>query len=49
MAGEILPGSLTYGTLDGLAAPGATAVFNVYVVLTSGTEKGSNVVRIVRS
>ena len=45
---EVLPGTLTLSTLEGLAAPGASAVFKVYVVLTTGNEKGSNVVRITR-
>ena len=40
--------SIQNKSLDGPAAPGASAVFKVYVVLTTGNEKGSNVVRIVR-
>lgn len=45
---DLPAGTLTYSTLEGLAAPGASAVYKVYVVLTTGNEKGSNVVRIVR-
>jgi hypothetical protein len=30
-------------------APGATAIFKVYVVLTTGNEKGSNVVKITKT
>ena len=45
---DLPTGTLTFSTLEGLAAPGAAAVFKVYVVLTTGNEKGSNVVRITR-
>lgn len=32
----------------GLPAPGSTAWFNVYVVMTTGNAKGSNAVKIIR-
>lgn len=45
---SVPPGTLTYDTLTGLAAPGSQAWFKVYVVLTTANEKGSNAVKIVR-
>lgn len=41
-------GPLTYDTLEGLTQPGTTALFRVYVVLTTGNEKGSATVIISR-
>lgn len=40
------PGTLALSTADGLGAPGATMRFKVYVVLTTGNEKGSNAVEV---
>ncbi len=51
---ESVIGSLTPGepreflTNAGLTAPGSTASFKVYVILTTGNEKGSNTVTITR-
>lgn len=42
------PGSTTHETLDGLANPGDTASFKVFVVLTTANEAGSNTVTITR-
>ena len=41
-------GPLEFLTLTGLAAPGATALFRVYVVTATGNESGSNTVSITR-
>lgn len=38
----------TYSTDVGLVAPGSVALFKVYVVLTTGNEKGSATVKITR-
>lgn len=38
-----------YHTIEGLSQPGDTASFRVYVVLTTGNERGSNIVEIVRA
>ncbi len=35
-------------TLHGLGTPGSTALFRVYVVLTTGNERGSGTVAITR-
>ena len=43
---EVPAGTLTYSTDSGLLAPGSVAQFKVYVVLTTGNEKGSNTVSI---
>ena len=45
---EIPAGTPTLSSLEGLAAPGGATDFKVYVVVTTGNEKGSNVVRITR-
>jgi hypothetical protein len=46
------PASIGPGKSDGhaavLVAPGATALFRVYVVLTTANEKGSNTVGVTR-
>jgi len=42
---SVTPGTLTLPTLEGLAAPGATA--RVYVVLRTGNEKGSETVVVI--
>lgn len=39
---------LHYETNVGLAAPGATALYRIYVVLTTGNEKGSATVSVTR-
>jgi len=41
-------GTTTFSTDFGLPAPGSVAWFKVYVVLTTGNEKGSNAVKVVR-
>jgi hypothetical protein len=38
----------TFSTNAGLAAPGATALYRVYVVLTTANERGSNTVSVMR-
>ncbi len=43
------PEVLEYRTLAGLAVPGAFGNFKVYVVLTTGNERGSNTVKITRT
>lgn len=35
-------------TLTGLATPGATALFRVYVITATGNESGSNTVSVTR-
>ncbi len=35
-------------TLEGLSAPGTTAHFRLYVVLTTGNERGSETISISR-
>ena len=42
------PGTLTITTDEGLLTPGGTMRFKLYVVLTTGNERGSNVVEITR-
>ena len=46
--GRIEKGETTFETRTGLAASGSVALFKVYVVLTTGNEKGSATVKIVR-
>lgn len=47
--GNVVPGEpLEFFTLAGLAAPGDTGLFRVYVVLQTGNEKGSNTVTLTR-
>lgn len=47
--GTIEPGDpLELLTLAGLETPGATALYRVFVILTTGNEKGSNTVAITR-
>jgi hypothetical protein len=42
------PGELTITTDEGLLTPGGTMRFKIYVVLSTGNERGSNVVEITR-
>ncbi len=42
------PGTLTLSTAEGLPTNGATMGYKVYVVLTTGNEKGSNAVSVTR-
>lgn len=42
------PGTLEFNTAFGLPASGSVAWFKVYVVLTTGNERGSNSVKITR-
>lgn len=46
--GTVPAGTETFSTADGLAAPGAEAMFKVYVVTGSLNEKGSNTVKVTR-
>ena len=41
--------SLEFLTHDGLPTPGATGLYRIYVILTTGNEKGSNTVAITRT
>ncbi len=43
-----LPPTLMHSTLEGLPVGGATMGYKVYVVLTTGNEKGSNAVSVTR-
>lgn len=45
---EVSAGTTAYSTNEGLSAPGATALFRVYVVLRTENERGSNTVRVTR-
>jgi hypothetical protein len=45
---SVLPGTQTFSTFYGLPATGSVAWFKVYVVTTTGNEKGSNAVKVVR-
>ncbi len=44
----VLAPGLTHSTLEGLPTNGATMGYKVYVVLTTGNEKGSNAVSVTR-
>ena len=44
----VLPPGLTHSTLEGLPVDGATMGYKVYVVLTTGNEKGSNAMSVTR-
>lgn len=47
--GTVMPGgTLEFFTAQGLASAGASSNFKVYVVVTTGNERGSNVVKITR-
>ncbi len=46
--GTNLPGSLEFLTDDGLVATGSTVYYKVYVMLTTGHEKGSKTVSVTR-
>ena len=46
--GEVGPGLNSFTTLIGLEAPGNTASYRVFVILSSGNESGSNSVVITR-
>jgi len=49
VVGNVLPAApRELLTAAGLAAPGNTASFKVYVVLTTGNEKGSNTLTLTR-
>ncbi len=45
---EVPSTDTVFSTNAGLVAPGATALFKVYVVLTTANEKGSNTVSVTR-
>ena len=47
--GRIEKGETTFETTTGLAASGSVGLFKVYVVLTTGNEKGSATVKITRT
>ena len=42
------PGTLSLATNEGLGSPGATMRYKVYVVLSTGNERGSNAVAVTR-
>lgn len=47
--GTVLPGAaLEFFTAQGLGTAGASSNFKVYVIVTTGNERGSNVVKITR-
>lgn len=46
--GSVASGVTTFSTDVGLASPGSIALFRVYVVLATGHERGSNVVKVRR-
>ncbi len=46
VAGDVAAGTLAFSTDAGLLAPGSVAQFKVYVVLTTGNEKGSATVSV---
>ena len=49
LIGTVLPGGLLEFLTDaGLTTPGSTASFKVYVVTTTGNERGSNTVVVTR-
>ena len=48
VAGMVQPGTLHFETESGLVSAGLKAVFKVFVVLTTGNERGSNAVKIER-
>jgi hypothetical protein len=48
VAGQVLAGTEEFRTTQELLAPGDTATFKVYVILTTGNEAGSNTVSITR-
>lgn len=49
ISGSVQPGDpLEFFTVDGLSGPGAVASYKVYVVLTTGNEKGSNAVSVTQ-
>ncbi len=45
---EVASNLTEFSTNAGLVAPGATALFKIYVVLTTANEKGSNTVSVTR-
>lgn len=45
---DIAPGTLFLSTGDGLPVPGASVVYRVYVVLSTGNERGSNDAPVTR-
>jgi hypothetical protein len=48
VVGTVQPGTLSFSTSSGLVAPGLKAAFKVYVVRSTGNEKGSNAVKVAR-
>ncbi len=48
LVSDLPPATLTLATDAGLTTPGASALFKVYVVRTTGAEAGSNVVSVTR-
>ena len=48
VVGLVQPGTLHFETESGLVSAGLKAVFKVFVVLTTGNERGSNAVKIER-
>ena len=48
MVVEVVKTLTHFSTNEGLVAPGATALYRVYVVLTTANEMGSNTVLVTR-
>ena len=48
VSANLPPGTTVHETLDGLASPGDTASFKVFVVLTTGNQAGSNTATVTR-
>jgi hypothetical protein len=49
VVGNVPAGTLFFSTESGLVFPGATALFRVYVVLTTMNKRGSNTVGVTRA
>ncbi len=45
---DVPAGTTAHSTNEGLVAPGATAHFGIYAVLTTANEKGSKMVAVTR-
>jgi hypothetical protein len=46
--GQVFPPGLTFSTDHGLVAPGSMTLFAVFTVTTTGNERRSNVVKVIR-
>lgn len=47
--GQVFPPALTFSTDHGLAAPGSSVFLSVFTVTSTGNERRSNVVKVIRS